>query len=110
MRTTFNAAMILPLLCSLGISAAADTAEPEKRDYPFRPVPFTQVHFSDAFWLPRIETNRTATIPFAFKQCEDTGRVENFKVAASRSDKQWVGDFGFDDTDVYKVIEVPPTV
>ncbi len=105
MRTTFNAAMILPLLCSLGISAAADTAEPEKRDYPFRPVPFTQVHFSDAFWLPRIETNRTATIPFAFKQCEDTGRVENFKVAAGQSDKQWVGDFGFDDTDVYKVIE-----
>lgn len=74
-------------------------------DYPYRPVPFTQVHFSDSFWLPRMETNRTATIPFAFRQCEDTSRIENFKIAAKLSDKLWEGDFGFNDSDVYKVIE-----
>ncbi len=74
-------------------------------DYPYQPVPFTQVHFSDTFWLPRMETNRVATIPFAFKQSEDTGRIENFKVAAKLSDKPWVGDFGFNDSDVYKIIE-----
>ncbi len=75
------------------------------KDYPYQPVAFTQVHVGDEFWLPRIETNRTATIPFAFKQSEQTGRIENFKVAAKLSDKPWEGDFGFNDSDVYKIIE-----
>jgi hypothetical protein len=43
----------------------ANAAMPLSRDYPVKPVPFTAVHFHDAFWLPRIETNRTVTIPFA---------------------------------------------
>ena len=43
-----------------------------KHDYPVQPVPFTSVHLNDVFWAPRIETNRTATIPAAFKQCELT--------------------------------------
>ena len=74
-------------------------------DYPYQPVPFTKVKFADAFWLPRMETNRTETIPFAFKMCEDTNRLENFKVAAGLSDKKWEGDFGFNDSDIYKVVE-----
>ncbi len=52
-----------------------------KSDYPVTPVPFTAVHFDGSFWAPRIETNRTITIPFAFKQCEDTGRIANFEIA-----------------------------
>ena len=32
------------------------------------PVPFTQVHFDDAFWAPRIETNRTVTIPHIYQK------------------------------------------
>ena len=48
------------------------------RDYPVKPVPFTAVHFTDAFWAPRIETNRSVTIPFAFQKDEETGRVDNF--------------------------------
>src|SRR5215831_10822032 len=52
------------------------------RDYPVQPVPFTAVHLDDAFWAPRIETNRTETIPFAFEQCELSGRVDNFIRAA----------------------------
>lgn len=77
----------------------------QERDYPIRPVPAHRVHFADGFWSPRLETNRTATIPVSFQLCEDTGRVENFRVAAGKSDKQWVGEFGFNDSDVYKVIE-----
>src|SRR5690606_19293495 len=46
------------------------------RDYPVQPVPFTAVHLDDEFWAPRIETNRTETIPFAFRQCELSGRVD----------------------------------
>jgi hypothetical protein len=52
------------------------------RDYPIRPVPFTEVKITDDFWAPRIETNRTVTIPYAFGQCEQTGRIDNFLLAA----------------------------
>ena len=80
------------------------------RDYPVQPVPFTAVHFNDAFWLPRIEINRRVTIPFAFKKCEESKRVYNFERAAAvlrgeaLADKSPPG-YPFDDTDVYKVIE-----
>jgi DUF1680 family protein len=80
------------------------------RDYPVKPVPFTAVHFNDAFWAPRIEINRTVTIPFAFQKDEETGRVYNFERAAAAlkgeelKDKKPPG-YPFDDTDVYKVIE-----
>jgi hypothetical protein len=75
-----------------------------------QPVPFTAVHFNDAFWLPRIEVNRTVTIPFAFEKCEETKRVYHFERAAAvlrgeaLEDKSPPG-YPFDDTDVYKVIE-----
>src|SRR5437762_572849 len=51
-------------------------------DYPVKPVPFTSVHLTDIFWAPRIETNRLVTIPFAFEQCERSGRMDNFIRAA----------------------------
>lgn len=75
------------------------------RDYPIRPVPAHRVHFRDAFWQPRLEVNRTATIPVSFQMCEETGRIENFKVAARLSDARWTGMAGFNDSDVYKVME-----
>jgi len=36
-------------------------------------VPFSSVIVADRFWAPRIETNRTVTIPHNFKKCEETG-------------------------------------
>jgi uncharacterized protein len=30
------------------------------------PVPFTAVHINDNFWAPKIEINRTVSIPSAF--------------------------------------------
>jgi uncharacterized protein len=81
-----------------------------QRDYPVRPVPFTAVHVTDAFWAPRIETNRKVTIPFAFQKDEETGRVDNFIRAAKALhgepfDNHRPPGYPFDDTDVYKVIE-----
>src|ERR1700760_3359825 len=82
----------------------------QTRDYPVKPVPFTAVHVNDGFWAPRIETNRTITIPFAFKKDEETGRIDNF----IRDGKALRGEpfenhkyppYPFDDTDVYKVLE-----
>ncbi len=88
----------------------ASRARTPARDYPVKPVPFTSVHFNDAFWAPRIEINRTVTIPFAFQKCEETGRVDNFLRAAKALRGEPLQDtrppgYPFDDTDLYKVIE-----
>jgi DUF1680 family protein len=82
----------------------------QQRDYPVKPVPFTAVHLNDTFWAPKIETNRTVTIPFAFEQDEKTGRVDNFVRAAKplrgeALDNLKPPGYPFDDTDIYKVIE-----
>ncbi len=80
-------------------------------DYPFKPVPFTAVHLTDSFWAPKIETNRTVTIPYAFKECELTGRVANFEHAAEAlrgelgTSHPKLPGYPFDDTDIYKIIE-----
>lgn len=39
------------------------------------PVPFNQVTFDDAFWAPRIKTNRTATLPAVYEMLARTGRI-----------------------------------
>lgn len=68
-------------------------------------VSFTQVHLNDGFWSPRIEINRTVSIPSAFHECEVNGRFDNFALAAGLIQGEHKGDFSFDDTDPYKVIE-----
>src|SRR5262252_2076617 len=85
------------------------TLPAQERDYPVKPVPFTAVHVNDGFWAPRIEINRTVTIPFAFQKDEETGRLDNFIRAAEAlkgepHDTKPPG-YPFDDTDIYKVIE-----
>ena len=82
----------------------AATAHAQQKDYPIQAVDFTRVKLSDNFWLPRIETNRTVTIPASFERCESTGRVKNFEMAAKKQGK-FCTTFPFDDTDIYKTIE-----
>jgi uncharacterized protein len=76
----------------------------QQKDYAIKEVNFTQVKLSDKFWLPRIEINRTVTIPASFERCENTGRVKNFVMAAQKQGK-FCTTFPFDDTDIYKTIE-----
>jgi DUF1680 family protein len=91
---------------ALGLSAHSQS----KPDYPIKPVSFTAVHLNDEFWAPRIEINRTSSIPSAFEQCELTGRVKLFERAAAvlrgdaNVDRRPPG-YPFDETDLYKVIE-----
>lgn len=73
-------------------------------DYPFQPVPFTQVQIDDAFWLKRIDTNREVTIPYDFQKCEETGRIDNFLKAARQLAGAHEG-LHFNDSDVFKIIE-----
>ncbi|WP_423146058.1 glycoside hydrolase family 127 protein [Rubrolithibacter danxiaensis] len=76
----------------------------QTKDYLIQAVPFTQVKLNDSFWLPRIKTNHTVTIPASFERCESTGRVKNFEMAAAKTGK-FCTTFPFDDTDIYKTIE-----
>ena len=77
----------------------------EGQKAPLSPVPFTDVKLTDVFWAPKIETNRTVSIPSAFGKCEETGRLDNFALAGGLIDGEHQGDFPFDDTDIYKVLE-----
>ncbi|MFZ1769105.1 MAG: glycoside hydrolase family 127 protein, partial [Caldilinea sp.] len=72
--------------------------------YPITALPFTVVRIDDAFWSPRIETNRKITVPYDFQKCEETGRIANFAKAAGRQPGAHEGIF-FNDSDVFKVIE-----
>ncbi len=76
----------------------------QQKDYTYTAVPFTQVQLTDNFWLPRLKTNHTVTIPASFERCENTGRIKNFEMAAAQSGK-FCTVFPFDDTDIYKTIE-----
>jgi DUF1680 family protein len=67
-------------------------------------VPFVDVHFTDSFWAPRLETNLTVTIPHIMAQNEATGRVDNLRRGAGLAEGPYEGR-RFNDTDVYKVIE-----
>ncbi|MCP9769758.1 glycoside hydrolase family 127 protein [Lacihabitans sp. LS3-19] len=72
--------------------------------YPYQAISFNKVHLNDNFWLPKIEINRTETIPWAFYQSKITGRIKNFEQAAA-GEGQLCGIYPFDDSDVYKIIE-----
>ena len=77
------ALLVVPVLQAGGGGQAPAVPPAPTRDYPIKPVPFTAVHLNDEFWAPRIEINRTASIPSAFEQCELTGRVNLFERAAA---------------------------
>jgi len=111
MKTKSTEATVLVILATLLIcSAACEGQEPKDKLETIKPVPFTAVHLDDEFWAPRIETNRSVTIPYAFGKCEETGRVENFVRAAKKLRGEELKDdkvrgYSFDDTDIYKILE-----
>lgn len=102
MKYCVSAGIGLIALCCMYACRPSEYQQPEA---PVQEVPFTQVHLTDNFWSPRIETNRTVSIPSAFKECEKNGRFDNFAIAAGIKKGEHRGDFSFDDTDPYKVIE-----
>lgn len=79
-------------------------AQKEISDYPIKPVEFNKVQVKEGFWLPRLETNRKITIPFALEKCEKTGRINNFAKAAGMMEGSFEGR-RYNDSDVFKVME-----
>ncbi len=88
-----------------GCTVTGEESEDKDSGYMLSPVPFNEVHVNDNFWMSRIETNRTVTIPASFQKCEEMGRLDNFLIAGGRMDGGVRGEMPFDDTDVYKIIE-----
>ena len=91
--------LLLLLACALAPQTASQPA-----DYPIRPVPMTDVQIDDEFWRPRMDVNRTVTIPHIMRQNEETGRVANFLKASRKLDGPYKGQ-RYNDTDVYKIVE-----
>ncbi len=94
----------LSLVTGVLLAPLCSVAATLQNDYPIRPVDFTRVQIQDAFWAPRLETNRTVTIPFAMKMNEETGRVDNFRKAAGMMKGLHQGK-RYNDSDVFKVME-----
>jgi len=97
--------LFFSLCLLLGCSTGKREARIQEVDYPVSTIPFNEVQITDHFWLPKIETNRTATIPASFRKCEEMGRMDNFLIAGGHMEGGVKGEMPFDDTDVYKIIE-----
>src|ERR1700710_1912595 len=74
----------------------------------WKPVAIDDVRLTDTFWEPRIRRNRERTIPSQLQQCEETGRIDNFRRASGKKDLPFQGIF-FNDSDVYKWAEAAAT-
>lgn len=88
--------------CLLGLAAAGPVGAAEPMA--LTPVPFPNVHIDDAFWSQRLRINRVATVEANLHQCEITGRIRNFAVAAGLEKGKHEGAL-YNDSDVYKVLE-----
>ncbi len=104
-----------PHLARVALVFAVAWSAVSAADYPYQPVPFTAVRVTGGFWQAKQETNRTVTVPFALQQCEESGRLKNFDLAAEVMRRRAAGEkdfqikpptiYPFDDTDAYKAIE-----
>ena len=102
----FKAVYLLFPLLSLGLISSCESAPAdESSDYPISPVDFTRVKLQEGFWKDWVERVHEATIPFAFQKCEETGRINNFIYAAGIRDGRFEGNYGFNDSDLYKIME-----
>ena len=96
----------LPILIVLLMASCQQKAPaPTQNEYPIQPVPFTEVRVTDDFWSQRIRTNHEVTIPIAIQKSEETGRIDNFRIAGGLKEGIFRSPFPFDDSDIYKIIE-----
>jgi DUF1680 family protein len=91
----------------MGVTVAAAAVVVDTGSSPFarlRPVPLDAVAIEDAFWAPRMRTNRESTLPSQYRLLWETGRIDNLLRAAGMRDGEFQGRF-FNDSDVYKWLE-----
>ncbi len=93
---------LLFFLFTVALFACTQIEKP--KDYPIQPVSSQNVELTDNFWSQRIKTNTEVTIPYCFKKCEETHRIENFAVAGGLVDGTFEG-IRYNDSDVFKIME-----
>ncbi|BCW97888.1 MAG: hypothetical protein KatS3mg024_0715 [Armatimonadota bacterium] len=84
---------------SLGVIATCDSQRVK-----VTPAPIGCVTMEGGFWRRWMDANRTLGIPALYRQLEDHGVVENFRVVGSRSKGDLKGPV-FRDSDLYKWME-----
>ncbi len=70
----------------------------------FNAIPFHQVTMDDQFWKPRIDNNRSISIPYQFHQLNSSGVLDNFRRVSGQKDGEYTGSFWMD-SDAYKWLE-----
>lgn len=98
LRHTIAVLGLLALIAALPAWALAGAVKTVK------PVSFADVRVDEGLWAERLEISRTVTIPESFKRCEETGRIDNFAVAAGLKEGQFQGAH-YNDSDVYKIVQ-----
>jgi len=69
----------------------------------WEPVPLESVRFTDGFWAPRMETNRSVTLPAQYEQLEGTGHIDAWRLEWRPGDPNPPHKFW--DSDVAKWLE-----
>ena len=73
---------LLLLACVVLCLACKNTEQPQSMKM-INQIDFSHVQINDAFWSPRLEKHKTATLPVCIDQIENqTGRIRNFENAA----------------------------
>jgi hypothetical protein len=68
------------------------------------PVPVSAVELQGQFWGTRFRTDLAVSLLQQWEQLESTGRLDNFRRVAGRSDRPYQGRV-FNDSDLYKWLE-----
>jgi len=68
------------------------------------PIARGQVVLGEGFWSARQQTNRTVTIPYGIAMLEQSGTLENLRIAAGTSTATYAMPL-FRDSDLYKLLE-----
>lgn len=76
----------------------------KSKDAKLKPISLKSVKLTDNFWSKRIEIMGNITLPLQYEIMEETGRINNFRIASGKIKGDFVGFF-FNDSDVYKWIE-----
>jgi len=67
-------------------------------------VPFSAVRIEDDFWSPRLEANRTVTIPHNLRELKRQGSLDSFALLSGRTTGKYRG-YMWGDSDVYKTLQ-----
>ncbi len=68
-------------------------------------LPLEAVRLTGGFWASRQDINRRVTLPHGYRMLEQTGTLDNFRVAAGLKQGSYRGKMVFLDSDVYKWLE-----